>query len=116
MRRQVGKFAATTHKRSPSPALAPKGVNQLPEACSTKGAYCATRNDRTGPHGCQHGAPASQGRPSVRGLRPLAASCGGSRQGKGGRRLVARRPREEAGQAARPLADGPGGGGGQNDR
>jgi hypothetical protein len=34
--------------------------------------FYATGNDRAGPNGRQHGAPADQTRPSMRGLRPLA--------------------------------------------
>ena len=81
-----------------------------------KGASHATRNDRTRPDGRQHGAAAAQGRPRVRGLRHVAEGGGGAGQGEGGRGLLARGLREEAGEAAGGLADGPGGRRGQDDR
>ena len=70
----------------------------------------------SGPDGRQHGAAAPQGRPSVRRLRHVAEGGRGAGAGEGGRGLLARRPRGEAGEAARGLADGPGGGRGQDHR
>ena len=67
----------------------------------------AARNDRPGPDGGQHGAPAAH-------AAATSASCidvhpdAGEGAGRGGRdgAVVARRLREEAGQAAGHLADG----------
>ncbi len=81
-----------------------------------EGVSHATRNDRTRPHGRQHGAAASGRRAPVRGLRPVAQGSGGVGEGQGRRGLVARRHGEEAGHAAGGLADGPGRGRGRDHR
>ena len=60
-----------------------------------EGASHATRNDRTRPHGRQHGATADQGRAPVRGLRHVAEGSGRTGQGEGRRSLLAARLREE---------------------
>ena len=52
----------------------------------------------------------------VRRLRQVAAGGGGAGQGRADRRRLARRPRREAREAARRLADGAGGGRGRDHR
>src|ERR1700690_3353666 len=68
----------------------------------------ATRHDRTGPDGRQHGAPADQTWTSMRGVRPFAAGGEGADQGPGGRSVFVGGARKEAATAARHLVDGPG--------
>src|SRR5205809_4129960 len=76
----------------------------------------ANRHDWSGTNGREHGAAASQRRPSMRGLRHVAESGDGV-DGKEGRwLLLAGRPGKEAHQAAGGLVDGSGGGGRQNYR
>src|SRR5262245_2993241 len=66
------------------------------DVIETQDGAIAARNDRTRPHGRQHGAAASQGRPRVRGLRQVAESRAGAHAGLGGGRVIARGVREEA--------------------
>ena len=66
----------------------------------------ATRHDRTGTDGGEHGSPADRRRPRVRRLRQVAEGGRGTREGEGGRRVVAGGLRREALEAPRDLADG----------
>src|SRR5712692_6370632 len=75
-----------------------------------KGVSDANRDDRTWPHGRQHGPAASRGQPPMRGLRQVAEGGRGVDSGQGRRSLVDRGSREEAGDATDGLADGSGGG------
>jgi glucose-6-phosphate isomerase len=67
----------------------------------------AACDDRTGPHGRQHGAAPDQRRPSMRRIRHVAeGGCGfGAGQGRGS--ILTCRTRAQAGKAARGLAHGP---------
>ena len=51
----------------------------------------ATRNDRPRPDGSEHGAPPSEGRPPMRGLRQVGKGGGGAGEGEGRRHHVAGR-------------------------
>jgi hypothetical protein len=73
---------------------------------SRKGNHHATRNDRTRPHGREHGAATHRRRPRLRGLRHVAAGRGCNGQGKSRRRCFARRSRQEADETSGSVADG----------
>jgi hypothetical protein len=81
-----------------------------------KDTHHATRNDRTWPHGREHGAPAVEAWTPVHGVRHVAQGRAGPGRGEGDRCDVDGRFRGEARKAARDLADGTGGGGRQDHR
>src|SRR6266446_6194681 len=97
-------WPATTVSAKPNP----------PNDRRFKGVSYAARIDRTWPHGRQHGPSAARGRPPMRGLRQVAEGDRGVDPGQGRRCLVGRGSREEAGDAAGDLADGPGSGRGRD--
>ncbi len=97
---------ATAMKRLRAAIDHTEDETDLAEQAALQGVGDATRNDRTRPHGRQHGVPASRGQPPVRGLRQVAESGRGVDSRQGHRGLVDRGSREEAGNAAGRVADG----------
>src|SRR6266571_265237 len=84
--------------------------------CSAGDTHYANRHDWSWTNGREHGAAASQRRPSMRGLRHVTESGDGVDRKEGRWLLLAGRPRKEAHEAAGGLVNGSRGGRGQNYR